>query len=176
MPIPLRRSASQRQPKGFHVLRSSFGRRMNKFFRPAALPSGPPSFQKSRTKLSEDGLQRLHSTQTRFPAVGQAAPEADAQTAAPRSIRLCNRHRRDRCRLGRRGLRRGIVENFEEVVERRGDCLIDLASMAYLNTCYGGNLGVLWVDAHPDVLTPKDFAHGNAQVLGALLGKGDSDL
>src|SRR5262249_12242918 len=63
MPIPLRRSASQRQPKGFHVLRSSFGRRMNKFFRPAALPSGPPSFQKSRTKLSEDGLQRLHSMQ-----------------------------------------------------------------------------------------------------------------
>jgi arginase family enzyme len=48
--------------------------------------------------------------------------------------------------------------------------------MAYLNTRYGGTLGVLWVDAHPDVLTPKDFAQGNAQVLGALLGKGDSDL
>ena len=48
--------------------------------------------------------------------------------------------------------------------------------MAYLNTPYGGTLGVLWVDAHPDVLTPKDFAQGNAQVLGALLGKGDSDL
>jgi arginase len=48
--------------------------------------------------------------------------------------------------------------------------------MAYLNTRYGGNLGVLWVDAHPDVLTPKDFAQGNAQVLGALLGKGDCDL
>jgi arginase len=48
--------------------------------------------------------------------------------------------------------------------------------MAYLNTRYGGNLGVLWVDAHPDVLTPKDFAQGNAQVLGALLGKADCDL
>ena len=57
-----------------------------------------------------------------------------------------------------------------------GDCLVDLAPMAYLNTRYGGTLGVLWVDAHPDVLTPKDFAQGNAQVLGALLGKGDSDL
>jgi arginase len=35
---------------------------------------------------------------------------------------------------------------------------------------------VLWVDAHPDVLTPRDFAQGNAQVLGALLGRGDPDL
>jgi arginase len=35
---------------------------------------------------------------------------------------------------------------------------------------------VLWVDAHPDVLTPKDFAQGNAQVLGALLGRGDPEL
>ena len=46
----------------------------------------------------------------------------------------------------------------------------------FINRRYGGNLGVLWVDAHPDVLTPKDFAQGNAQVLGALLGRGDPDL
>jgi arginase len=48
--------------------------------------------------------------------------------------------------------------------------------MAYLNMRYGGNLGVLWVDAHPDVLTPKDTPHAHAQVLGALLGRGDPDL
>jgi arginase len=64
----------------------------------------------------------------------------------------------------------------DRVVTLGGDCLIDLAPMAYLNTRYGGNLGVLWVDAHPDVLTPTDFAQGNAQVLGALLGRGDSEL
>jgi len=64
----------------------------------------------------------------------------------------------------------------DRIVTLGGDCLVDLAPMAYLNTRYGGNLGVLWVDAHPDVLTPQDFAQGNAQVLGALLGKGDSDL
>jgi arginase len=64
----------------------------------------------------------------------------------------------------------------DRIVTLGGDCLIDLAPMAYLNTRYGGNLGVLWVDAHPDVLTPKDFAQGNAQVLGALLGRGDPDL
>ena len=48
--------------------------------------------------------------------------------------------------------------------------------MAYLNTRYGGNLGVLWVDAHPDVSTPTSFAHAHAHVLGALLGRGDPDL
>ena len=64
----------------------------------------------------------------------------------------------------------------DRIVTLGGDCLIDLAPMAYRHIRRGGNLGVLWVDAHPDVLTPKDFAQGNAQVLGALLGKGDPEL
>jgi arginase family enzyme len=63
------------------------------------------------------------------------------------------------------------IHRPDRIVTLGGDCLIDLAPIAYLNTRYGGNLGVLWVDAHPNVLTPKNFAQGNAQVLGALLGK-----
>lgn len=57
-----------------------------------------------------------------------------------------------------------------------GDCLVDLAPIAYLNKRYGGGIGVLWIDAHPDVQTPKDFHQGNAQVLGMLLGEGDADF
>jgi arginase len=68
------------------------------------------------------------------------------------------------------------IHRPDRIVTLGGDCLIDLAPMAYLNTRYGGKLGVLWVDAHPDVLTPKDFAHGHAQVLGALLARGDPEL
>lgn len=64
----------------------------------------------------------------------------------------------------------------DRIVTLGGDCLIDLAPMAYLNTRYGGKLGVLWVDAHPDVLTPKDSSHGHTYVLSALLGRGDPDL
>jgi arginase len=64
----------------------------------------------------------------------------------------------------------------DRIVTLGGDCLIDLAPMAYLNTRYRGNLGVLWVDAHPDVLTPNDSAHGHTHVLAALLGRGDPDL
>jgi arginase len=86
--------------------------------------------------------------------------------------------------LGRKALLRQARAAREAIEKHRpdrivtlgGDCLIDLAPMAYLNTRHGGNLGVLWVDAHPDVLTPKDFAQGNAQVLGALLGRGDPEL
>src|SRR5262245_61057910 len=62
------------------------------------------------------------------------------------------------------------------IVTLGGDCLIDLAPMAYLNTRYGGDLGVLWVDAHPDVLTPQDSYQGNEYVLATLLGRGDPDL
>jgi arginase len=64
----------------------------------------------------------------------------------------------------------------DRIVTLGGDCLVDLAPIAYLNARYSGELGVLWVDAHPDVMTPKDFSQGNAQVLGALLGRGDPDL
>lgn len=57
-----------------------------------------------------------------------------------------------------------------------GDCLVDLAPFAYLNERYDGDLAVLWVDAHPDVLTPNEFEHAHAMVLGNLLGEGDPDF
>jgi arginase len=76
-----------------------------------------------------------------------------------------------------RAAKRAIEKhNPDRIVTLGGDCLIDLAPMAYLNKKYGGQLGVLWVDAHPDVITPRDFAQGNAMVLGALLGQGDEEL
>jgi arginase len=76
-----------------------------------------------------------------------------------------------------RAARQAIEKHHpDRIVTLGGDCLIDLAPMAYLNTRYAGNLGVLWVDAHPDVLTPKDSAHGHTHVLAALLGRGDPEL
>jgi arginase len=76
-----------------------------------------------------------------------------------------------------RAARQAIEKHHpDRIVTLGGDCLIDLAPMAYLNTRYEGKLGVLWVDAHPDVLTPKDSSHGHTYVLSALLGRGDGDL
>jgi arginase len=70
---------------------------------------------------------------------------------------------------------------------RRSSSISQLASLrsaatarsiliAYLNQRYGGKIGVLWVDAHPDVMTPRDHPNPHAHVLGALLGMGDPDL
>ncbi|MFT9096708.1 MAG: arginase family protein [Gluconobacter cerinus] len=57
-----------------------------------------------------------------------------------------------------------------------GDCLVDLAPFAYLNERYDGELAVLWVDTHPDIMTPAQFNHAHAMVLGNLMGDGDRDF
>ncbi|WP_115717860.1 arginase family protein [Gallaecimonas mangrovi] len=64
--------------------------------------------------------------------------------------------------------------NPQSIVVLGGDCLVDLAPFAYLNERYQDDLAVLWVDAHPDIMTPQQFEHAHAMVLGNLLGKGDS--
>ena len=64
----------------------------------------------------------------------------------------------------------------DRLVVLGGDCLVDLAPFAYLNERYDGELAVLWVDTHPDVITPNESEHGHTMVLGALLGEGDAEL
>jgi arginase len=66
--------------------------------------------------------------------------------------------------------------NPDRIVVLGGDCLVDLAPFAYLNERYDGDLAVLWIDAHPDIITPRDFQHAHAMVLGNLLGEGDPDF
>jgi len=73
---------------------------------------------------------------------------------------------------------RAAIEKHQpdKVLTIGGDCLVDLAPIAYLNKRYVGELGVLWIDAHPDVQSPRDSRHGHAHVLAMLLGKGDPDF
>ncbi|WP_413990811.1 arginase family protein [Labrys okinawensis] len=58
----------------------------------------------------------------------------------------------------------------DKVVVLGGDCLADLAPFAYLNERYEGDLAVLRVDAHPDVMTPQETVHAHAMVPGNLMG------
>lgn len=74
------------------------------------------------------------------------------------ALRLINKHQPDR------------------VVVLGGDCLVDLSPFAYLNERYDGSLAILWVDTHPDVITPKESSHGHTMVLGNLLGEGDPEF
>ena len=57
----------------------------------------------------------------------------------------------------------------ERVVVFGGDCLVEQGPISYLNKRYEGELGVLWMDAHPDVTTPKEFNHAHTMVLGLSL-------
>ncbi|MCT8358601.1 arginase family protein [Xanthomonas citri pv. anacardii] len=57
-----------------------------------------------------------------------------------------------------------------------GDCLVDLAPFAYLSEKYGSELGILWVDTHPDITLPGEWRNAHAMVLANLLGLGDPDF
>ncbi len=57
-----------------------------------------------------------------------------------------------------------------------GDCLVDLMPFAYLNEKYDGDLAILWVDSHPDILTKEHYSHAHAMVLANLMGIGDKDF
>lgn len=60
----------------------------------------------------------------------------------------------------------------DRIITFGGDCLVSQAPFAYLNEKYQGNLGLLWIDTHPDITTPENFDHAHAMVLGNLLGEG----
>ncbi|MDH1701057.1 arginase family protein [Comamonas terrigena] len=64
----------------------------------------------------------------------------------------------------------------EAIVTLGGDCLVDLAPMAYLNEQYGDDLAILWVDAHPDIMGAAQMRNAHAHVLGMLMGEGDPDF
>lgn len=77
--------------------------------------------------------------------------------------------------LGQMRAARNIIDAYapDRVITFGGDCLISQAPFAYLNEHYDGKLGLIWIDAHPDVTTPRDFDHAHAMVLGNLLGQGE---
>ena len=70
---------------------------------------------------------------------------------------------------------RNIIDAYapDRVITFGGDCLISQAPFDYLNERYEGQIGLIWIDAHPDVTTPRDFDHAHALVLGNLLGEGE---
>jgi len=63
-----------------------------------------------------------------------------------------------------------------KIITFGGSCLVSQAPFDYLHGKYKKELGVIWLDSHPDVSTPKEFYHEHAMVLGNLLGEGDPEL
>lgn len=63
-------------------------------------------------------------------------------------------------------------ESPDRVITLGGDCSISQAPFDYLNGKYEGKLGVIWLDAHPDVSTIHDTTRNHEMVLGNLIGIG----
>ena len=67
-------------------------------------------------------------------------------------------------------------EKPDRIITIGGNCIVSLAPFDYLHGIYK-NVGIIWIDAHPDVSTVKDeYPQAHAMVLGSLLGHGASQL
>ncbi len=64
--------------------------------------------------------------------------------------------------------------NPDRIFSIGGDCGIEIAPASYLNKKSGGNLGLIWLDAHGDLNTPDSSpsGHFHGMVLRSLLGEG----
>ena len=67
-------------------------------------------------------------------------------------------------------------EKPDRIITIGGNCIVSLAPFDYLHGLYK-NIGIIWIDAHPDVSQIKDgYPQAHAMVLGSLLGHGASQL
>ena len=67
-------------------------------------------------------------------------------------------------------------EKPDRVITIGGTCIVSLAPFDYLHGIYE-NVGIIWIDAHPDVSNQKDgYPNAHAMVLGSLLGGGAVQL
>ena len=64
----------------------------------------------------------------------------------------------------------------DRIITIGGNCMVSLAPFDYLHGLYK-NVGIIWIDAHPDVTTVNDgYPNAHAMVLGSLLGYGAEQL
>ena len=64
------------------------------------------------------------------------------------------------------------TKNPDKVIILGGDCSVSQPAFDYLHGKYPEKTCIIWLDAHPDISTPKDFEHEHAMILGNLLGDG----
>ena len=64
----------------------------------------------------------------------------------------------------------------DKIITIGGNCIVSQAPFDYLHGIYD-NVGIIWIDAHPDVSTAMDgYPNAHAMVLGSLMGHGDDTL
>lgn len=65
------------------------------------------------------------------------------------------------------------TENPDKIITFGGNCLVSQQPISYLNGHYQEKVGVIWIDAHPDISNPNIFYNEHAMTLGNLLHQGD---
>lgn len=69
------------------------------------------------------------------------------------------------------------VENPDKVVVLGGECSVSVAPFTWLASKYGGDVAVVWIDAHPDITLPGDVYEGyHAMAVTVCIGLGDSKI
>ena len=62
-------------------------------------------------------------------------------------------------------------KNPDKLIVFGGDCSVTQIPFDYLNGKYKGELGVIWLDAHPDISGPSASSHLHEMPLANLLGQ-----
>ncbi|MFC9708692.1 arginase family protein [Paenibacillus sp. NPDC056933] len=68
------------------------------------------------------------------------------------------------------------AHNPDRIIMFGGDCLVEQAPFAYLNERYNGELGLIWIDAHSDLVGYTGYDNAHSLPLGNLLGEGDEEF
>lgn len=61
-------------------------------------------------------------------------------------------------------------EKPEHLIIFGGDCSVTQVPFEYLKKIYGAQIGILWLDAHPDISSPLTSSHLHEMPLANLLG------
>jgi arginase len=82
--------------------------------------------------------------------------------------------------IGRRfraAMARLRAEAADRILTVGGTCGVEAAPVGYLNERYGGDLAIVWLDAHGDLNTPESSPSGNfhGMILRTLLGHGPAE-
>ena len=63
------------------------------------------------------------------------------------------------------------------IVTLGGDCSVSVVPFTYLAAKYGGDVAIVWIDAHPDITLPGDPYPGyHAMAVTACMGCGDAKI
>lgn len=69
------------------------------------------------------------------------------------------------------------IKNPEKVLTLGGECSVSVPVFTFLAQKYPEDIGIIWIDAHPDITLPADPYNGfHAMALAACLGEGDRDI